>query len=91
MTFDKGSQVCVRFTRSERLLVLRLFEISVGLKEQLHRESSSSFDVWMSAVEADAMREQAGELFQLYGLGPDEQLTSDGRLLESLIDQLYRG
>lgn len=53
--------------------------------------SRSEVEVSMTTDEADRLREQAGDLFQEIGLGPDEEPTVDGRLLDALIDRLYRG
>ena len=91
MNQKKGNQVCIRLTRPERLLMLRRFALPDGLREQIQSESVRPVEVWMTADEADELREQAGELFQEVGIGPDEAPTADGRLLDELIDRLYHG
>lgn len=70
--------------------MLRRFALPEGLREQIQSESARPVEIWMTADEADELREQAGDLFQEVGIGPDEEPTVDGRLLDALIDRLYR-
>lgn len=92
MNERKGTQICVRISREERLSLLKRFDLSDELREQLLSiNNSNPSDVWLGREEALAIREQAGELFQEFGFGPDDSVSQEGKLLEDLIDKFFVG
>jgi len=89
MTEPKGSQVCLSFTREERLELQKRFELPVDVRQQLYVVGARVAEIWMSREQADNLREQAADLLQLHGLADDDKLSDEGRLLEKLIDKLF--
>ncbi len=91
MTAEKGNQALIRLSRDERRVLLEHFNLPPALRTHLAELNADSADVWMSTDEAEDLREQAGELFQLLGLNSEMQPTPTGIVLDALIDKLFAG
>jgi hypothetical protein len=91
MTPSASGQLRIVLTREERLTVLRELRPSPAVRSQLEPESSRSREVWMTADEADGLREQAAEVLQRSGFDSEYKPTPLGRLLEQLMDKLFTG
>jgi hypothetical protein len=92
VTADKGTQACVRLSLEQRLLLLKRFDLPAEFRQQLASATSSRpVDYWLSRDEANNLREQAGDLFQEFGLAHDETVSREGQILEDLIDRFFVG
>jgi hypothetical protein len=89
---ESGSeQLRIMLTREERLTVLRELRPSAAVRAQLEPESSRLREVWITAQEADELRDQAAELLQRSGFDSEYKPTTLGRLLEQLMEKLFTG
>jgi hypothetical protein len=81
----------VRLAKDERSLLLEHFALADHIRGALEGADKATVYLPLTRSEADDLREQAGELFQSIGLGPDNLPTVEGRHLDQLIDKLYSG
>lgn len=87
---DQTRYGLVRLTRLEQQILRKRFKLTTDLRNQLHSEREL-LEVLISDADAEELRDQAGDLFQEIGSGPDNSPTPEGRTLDGLIDKFYTG
>ena len=75
--------------REERAAVTRNTRPSADVLAQLASPYAHAVEVWMTADEAEELREQVSDALLLSGFDEEYRATSEGKILEILIDKLY--
>ncbi|GAB1342014.1 hypothetical protein [Gemmatimonas sp.] len=81
----------VQLTHEERTIMLQRLTVPPAVRDQLLSNNSQSREVWLSADDAEAVREAAQDLLDREGFDEDYRPTAIGRLMETLIDKFYPG
>lgn len=91
MSRADANNLRVQLTHEERTIMLQRLTIPLAVREQLLRSSPHSSEVWLSADDAEAVREAAQDLLDRAGFDETYRPTAVGRLMERLIDKFYPG
>jgi hypothetical protein len=75
-------------SREERLMLARVACVREGRRANQFTLTASCLSV-DDADEADGLREDVTEALQRYGFDDEYRLTSDGQVLEALMDKLH--